>query len=124
MVHRFLAQPAEAASIVLLPMRGLMPHDHVADEHRLESLSNALSRQLPCETPGQADIEADNLLEARTVLSDPLKIVGLQGLRHECSCLPAAPPARPFAPVAVLQGSPGPLPLRLPLLLLLPCRLL
>jgi hypothetical protein len=119
MVHRLLAQTAKAASIVLLPMPGLVPHDHVPDEHRLEGFSHALSRQLPGEPPGQAYIETGHLFEARPALSDPLEVVVLQGLRHECRCLPAAPPDRPFAPVTVFKGAPGSLPLLLRLLLLL-----
>ena len=115
-----MAHSAKAATVVLLPMPGLVPHDHVADEHRLKGLAHALCRQLSGKPPGQADIETGHVLETRPVLCDPLKIVGEQTLRQECRRLPAAPPDRPFAPVAVCKGAPGSLLLRLLLLQLLP----
>ncbi len=107
-----------------LPTPGLVPHDHVADEHRLESLTHALSRQLPCKPPGQPDIEACNFLEALPVLGDPTQVAGLQARGQECRCLPAVPQDGLSAPEAVREGAPSTKPPRsllvLVLLLLLP----
>ena len=118
-------------------MPGLVPHDHVANQDRLEGFPHALGRQLAGKPPGEVDVEVGRLLEPRPVLGDPLKVVDLQGLRHESRGHPAVPPLRPFSSVTVRQAAPGQppwqslrlqvLPVQLRLLqlrLLLHCRLL
>ena len=88
-------------------MPGLVPHDHVADQDGLESFPQALGRQLAGKPPGEVDVEVGHLLEPRPVLGDPLKVVDLQGLRHESRGRPTAPPLSPFSSVPVRKAAPG-----------------
>ena len=118
-LHRLLGQPAKALPIVRLPKPGLVPDDHVADQHGLEGLPHALGRQLAGHTPRKADIDLGDLLEVGPVPPDPLQIVHLQGLRHQGESITTVSPGRPCRPVPVHKAPPGRWPRRLLQLLVL-----
>jgi hypothetical protein len=100
-------------------MSGLVPDDHVANQHGLEGLPHALGRQFAGHTPRKADIDLGDLLEAGPVPPDPLQIVHLQGLRHQGESLTTVSPGRPCRPVPVRKAPPGRWPRRLLQLLVL-----
>ena len=72
MVHCLQGQPANALPIMRLPVPGLVPDDHVANQHGLEGLPHAHGRQLAGHSPRKADIDLGGLLEAGPVPPDPL----------------------------------------------------
>ena len=101
MARSLRGKPTETPAVVVLPVAGLAPDDHVADEDGLEGLSHAFRREPAGKPPGKADVESGNLLEPSPALADPLQIVDLQSFCHEHHGLSAVAPRGARRPVAV-----------------------